>query len=252
MTARIALGVLLSGFFLSLVVGPAKAQDPAKQLDQLTAAVNRLSAQVVTRTDLENAVKDLVTQRDLTAVKADVAAMNRVLAEQDAEIRKLKLDFNRVTDSLHKQIGDQEAILRAISRQDSQGRYVPNMSANMDKSPELRQEMSDVVQRSLLHEGTLRVQNNTSTDQYLRVNSVDWRIPAFSVINIAVPVGTVTTELVGYESPKNWTVAAPSYLQVVDIIPTRPVWHSTGSSVIVGPPMIVRPSRMIEAPIIFE
>ncbi len=47
---------------------------------------------------------------------------------------------------------------------------------------------------------------------------------------IPVPVGTLTTELVGYESPKNWTIGPPNYAQDIRI------WRRVITPVIVEPP----------------
>jgi hypothetical protein len=49
---------------------------------------------------------------------------------------------------------------------------------------------------------------------------------------VDVPVGTLTTELVGYEAAKNWTVGPPNYHQGITI--TR-----TAGPVFVGPPVVV-------------
>jgi hypothetical protein len=69
--------------------------------------------------------------------------------------------------------------------------------------------------------GTVYVSNEMSSEQTLKVNGAYYRIPPHTTnYRIeSVPVGTLTTELVGYESPKNWTIAAPHYQQRIKIAP---------------------------------
>jgi hypothetical protein len=209
-------------FFPAALKAQAPPQDDS--IKALTAAVKQLSAQMVTKKDLAN----LVTKEQLDAA-ADAIATNA------AGIKSLKDELDRVRQYLDTQIAEQRSILDAIHGRDSSGNPYLNLTSIMEKSPEGRRQVAQAVRDSMPQRGTLRVNNQMATGQYLLVNGRQEYIPAFTTTAIDVAVGTVTTELVGYEGPKNWTVGPPNYVQAIDIKP-RPA-----SPVIVGPPAYVSP-----------
>ena len=50
--------------------------------------------------------------------------------------------------------------------------------------------------------------NNMPTVQYVRVNGVGHWIAPGATMNVSVPTGSATTELVGWEAVKNWSERA--------------------------------------------
>ena len=87
-------------------------------------------------------------------------------------------------------------------------RFVPNV-ANMMQSPEYRRDLAQAVREAVPSSGTLHLRNRMASAQHLRVNGVTLDVPAWSVRMFQAPAGTVTTELIGYESPKSLTVGPP-------------------------------------------
>jgi hypothetical protein len=121
--------------------------------------------------------------------------------------------------------------VNSISRPDSQQRRILDLNSSM-ASQEFQRDLSGAVHNSLQREGRLLVSNQMSTTQYLRVNGQMYTIPpGTSNHPIPIPVGTLTTELLG-EAPKNWTIAPPSYEQGIIIAPRQP-------SVVVASPVVV-------------
>jgi len=110
---------------------------------------------------------------------------------------------------------------------------VPAILANMDRSPAFRDQMNRAVHAVMQqHQGKLLIENRTSTGQTIRVLNTGQYVyipPGQISAPISVPVGTVSTELVGQEAPKNWVVGPPNYEQRIVINP-RP------SSVWIGSP----------------
>lgn len=169
-----------------------------------------------------------------------VTSMVSTLAEQNAELRKLRADFDRITDTLDRQLAEQRSRLEQVSERDNQGNYVPSVRGSMAKSPEFREAMVNVVHDSLRKQGTLRIQNQMGVGVQLRVNNEQtyYIAPYSTHADITVPVGTLTTELVGYESPKNWTIGAPNYFQQINVTPSA-------SRVLVAPAPVVLPSAVM-------
>jgi hypothetical protein len=208
---------------------------------------------MVTKDDLS----DFVTKAEL---KSEVQALTDLISEQDAEIQKLRKDYGEYKVLAQQQIAEQGQILDAISRRDSTGSPIPAIRSNMDNSRDFRREMSNAVHRSIRRQGTVTINNGTPSDQYLRVNHTEYRIPASSSRDVKVPVGTVTTELTGWEAPKNWTVGAPHYKQVINIrykptarvVARRPV--VMGPPVIVNSPVIVEPPPLVRviSPVVYD
>ncbi len=114
----------------------------------------------------------------------------------------------------------QGQIAQGISRSDGETLHTMRLLGNMDDSPEFEQEVSEAVHRVLRRRGTLIIENQTEVGHTVRVVNTGRSvyIPRRQVSEpIDVPVGTVTTELMGYEGPRNWNVGPPSYEQRIRI-----------------------------------
>jgi len=221
----------------------------------------------------ESPQKDPVTQEEFNKA---VAGINSAIGELKSEVKKLgsqKYVTQEELDKLKARVSETESMIGAVKKQveelkqilydqrtmlgdlakaapDRSGResYVVNIKGQMPNST-FRRELGDAVNEVMRKQGTLRIQNDMTTAQYLRVNGVEYRIPPSASIAVEVPVGTVTTELAGYEPPKNWSVTPPNYFQQVNIKPQYPVrmlgdlWVAPEPIPIVGP--IVRPLQIV-------
>jgi hypothetical protein len=115
-----------------------------------------------------------------------------------------------------KQLGQ---IGKAVADSGGKELWVPNLRQNMQAAPEFRQDMSQAVHDSLRQNGALRVQNRMNAGQYLTVNGKTEYIPPLATVTFDVPVGSLTTELKGFEAAKNWTIGPPNYTQEIVISP---------------------------------
>lgn len=158
-----------------------------------------------------------------------------VTKSEPARIAKLEKQVQELENELREVRQVQGQVARTI--QDSKGNQlaVPSILANMNRSTEFRAEVERAVHEVMQRWGTLLIENRTSTGQTIRVLPTGQYvyIPPWQTSGpIAVPVGTVSTELIGQEAPKNWVIGPPNYEQRIVINP-RPVW--------IGPPVYVIP-----------
>ena len=215
---------------------------------QVTASVQGLANLIVEhdaelkdlRTDYE-VVKDKLDKEvaDFEKFRTDYEVVKDKLDKEVADFEKFRTDYEVVTDKLHFQVGEQEKILNAIARKDSSGRPILALDAIMNASSEGRREIGRAVHGVLRQQGTLVIRNKMTTGQWISINRRQEFVPALSSRWISVPVGTLTTELVGWESARNWTINPPNYHQEIEIIP-RPT-----APAFVYPPLIVHPPIII-------
>lgn len=189
---------------------PAAGTSVEAELGRLRAELDRLKSLV------DEHAKTLRSQNQ------DISKILDLVEDQNRQLAKVYEEYRRLADRLDAQLKEQRARLEQIAEQDNAGNYVPAIRANMAKSPEFRQAMSAVVHEAMRREGILRVQNQTGVGVSLRVNNdkTYYIAPYSTHPDITVPVGTLTTELVGYEPPKNWTIGAPHYFQQINITPS--------------------------------
>lgn len=246
----VAVAILLAPFE---VVAQTTTDEPStadlqQQLAQLRESIAKTSGVVSEHTDQIEKLTNLI---DSVVSKFD--GQERLLADQSAQIETLKTDMEAVTTNLRKQIGDQEAILSQISKPGSDGRHVLALRSIMQDSPEFTDEVRQVVNDSIAKIGTLEVHNLMEVGKYFKVNGVESYIPARSNKSFTVPVGTLTTELVGDEPLRSCTVGPPNYTQRVEISPKRvertverPISEfSTIERVYVDPPYYVSPPIVV-------
>lgn len=213
---RIKLWGCLAMIGAAAAVGPAWAQAPGAQPG---------SAEDQTRNQKQDARLAALEQR-LANIEGDLAMVIRNQTELTGNQRALQ----QIASEL-------DASLRQLVERGASGNPYVNLRANMQE-PEFRTQFRGAVHESIDRSGTLQVENQLGTQQHLQVNGQSYYLAPFETRNITVPVGTVMTELVGYEAPKHLTVSAPTYFQRLLIRPT------------VSPPHIVR--RPIQQPDIIE
>jgi len=140
--------------------------------------------------------------------------------DQDQRIAKLEADLAQLKQLYYDTYVKLEETVNATTTRDPAGKPILNLRG-LVSSREGREELASALEAPgvLRDRGTLLVENRMPTRQTLKVNARYYDVNADSTLSIDVPVGTVTTQLVGYEAPKNWTVCAPSYEQRVIIGP---------------------------------
>jgi hypothetical protein len=248
MSARIArLCCLLSVLFLFAAFGQAQeapapeaaggaeapegveASGSATQsdLERLESQVGSLSQEVKTLKEiLEVALEPSTSRPPLVPVKSPEEisdpATRDYLETTRQRINEMSERLTGLEDRVHELDGVQGQIAGVIAEPDGQELRVPNILGNMEKSPQFREQVSEAVHDVLAQEGTLTIENQTDVWQKLRVANTgrSYDIPPRTALApITVPVGTISTELVNYEAPRNWTVGPPNYEQRIVIKP---------------------------------
>ncbi len=239
----------------------ASAQTPAgvpttaelqQQLAELRQSIARTNGTVSEHGSQIETLSNLVG-----SVVSKLDKVENTLADQSGQIETLKADMDTVTTNLRTQIGDQEMILNQISKRGPDGSHVLALSSNMDRNPEFKDEVRQVVNSSISTTGTLEVRNLMLAGKHLKVNGQEWYIPAGETRTITVPVGTLTTELVGEEPQRTSTIGPPRYTQRLEISPRRVEYTvqrpasevSTVERVYVDSPYYVSYPRYVNYPI---
>jgi Ni,Fe-hydrogenase III component G len=224
MSVRIAgICTFCAALLLFAVVAQAQTEEDQAQTEETQTAkleqrLNALEERIEgleqrLTTTIQNAIKEALEQLGAAADSASPPAGLESSAEP------AESDFAALWEYVYDHDQKLGYIVKQIVDEDGRDMIVLNVRGQMDSSPTFRQDMSDAVHASLHRQGVLVIENRMGTGQYLLVNRKREYIPA-GTTRIPVPVGTVTTELEGYESPKNWTIGAPNYEQKIVIAPS--------------------------------
>jgi hypothetical protein len=232
-------------------VSPDMSQAIARAIEDLKTSVNQRLDQVqenmVTRQQLNEAIQVEMTaamsrfatkaemaeyapRTEIDELKKQLATLQESFDDQAVQLNQFRQQMGEQVTTLNDQATQIQQVVNAISRTDSQQRPILDLNSSM-QSQEFQQDLSGAVHNSLQRQGELEINNQMTTVQYLRVNGQMYSIPPFTNSKITVPVGTLTTELLG-ESAKNWSIAPPSYRQGIIIAPRQ-------SSVVVASPVVV-------------
>jgi TolA-binding protein len=188
-----ARNLLLLALTLFTAATVAHAQEPSAPAD----ADGDGSAEVKLQL-LEERVQQL--EKEMLEMRTSMLAMQNQLEQKDNEIAE---------------------ILNFLTERDNEDQPILALRSIMKKSGEFRKEMAEAVNESIQRQGKLTVENQTAGVQFVAVNGRSERIEALETRVFTVPVGTLTTELIGQEGPKNWTITAPNYEQSIVIRPLR-------------------------------
>ena len=215
-------------------------------------------------------------KNQVAAPQTEMTAVEPMPAEpDDLEARVAQLEGS--VDDLGKIAFDQNAKLGAIAKKVTQSdgdTWVPNINRAWENE-QFRQDMSRAVHGSMDRQGTVWIHNKSAVGHTLLVNNShyvyvgpgqDHRVEGLSV-------GTISTELVGYERPRNWSLGPPDYEQHINIVPNsptrvvaeRPVSESAtlrtvyspysppvySTPVFVAPPVVVGPPVVVDPPIVW-
>lgn len=112
-----------------------------------------------------------------------------------------------------------ETVVADISMSGGSGRSIPDVRAIME-DPAGREALDQAVHGVMQRSGTLVVENRMDSSYRLLLNNQTYiDIGPRETKRIPVGLGTITTELVGFESPKNWSMGPPNYEQSIVIGP---------------------------------
>ena len=247
MSARItSVCCLLSALFLFPTFGqaqdapeaPAEAEPEApaepgasdlatqRDLERLESQVGSLSQEVKTLREIVEAALQPATSPPLVPVKPPEDISDPATRDYREPTGQSINELWERLGALEDRVGEldvvQGQIAGVIAEPDGQTLRVPNILGTMQKSSQFRAQVSEAVHDVLAQQGTLTIENQTSIWQKVRVvnSGQSYDVPPNGRSDpIAVPVGTVTTELVNYEGPRNWTVGPPNYEQRIVIKP---------------------------------
>lgn len=206
---------------------------------ELGKRVDALEAKMLTKEDLESFKSQLLaavgaagapaqpTEAPTAPAEAAPAAkreMAPIPAAKPGDVTRM--EFDAMKDVVLQNRTILEQIAQNVSNRDGQSSYVPSIRAAMDSSEQFRKGMKEVVRMSMDQQGTLVIRNKSASGKYLRVRATGKDttvyVPASTEVRVPVAVGTVSTELVGHEAPKNWMLGPPNNTQEIDILPAPP------------------------------
>ncbi len=220
--------VLVLVLVTPLVAAAQEKVARTKTLEELTQDVQLLQSQL--KGTAENLTK--LTEQvgsNTQAIGENKTELSRVKDIINEEIKKQQELLGRIealTNLQQEQYTQQQQILDSIAGKDREGNDVLRLSATMARSEEFREDLRKAVHESIQQNGEVVVHNRMSSFQWIKVNQTDYGIPAGEILTLKVPVGTVTAQLPG-QRLTNWTVAAPSYQQKIDIVPEQPAAVTT-------------------------
>lgn len=195
-------------------------------LERLESQVGSLSQEVKTLREIVEAALQPATSPPLVPVKAPENISDPATHDYLETTRQSVNGLWERLGALEDRVGEMDAvqgqIAGVIAEPDGQTLRVPNILGTMQKSSQFRAQVSEAVHEVLAQQGTLTIENQTNVWHQVRVvnNGRSYDVPPNGRSDpITVPVGTVTTELVNYEAPRNWTVGPPNYEQRVVIKP---------------------------------
>ena len=206
------------------VPGIVWAQTAAKTPEELTKDVLDLQQKLTTASANLTKLAEQVAKNTEAAIR-NSQGIERLTTVINEELRKQQEILERIdqlTQQQQDQLTRQQAILDTISQKDSAGRDMLRLSANMEQSEEFRDDVRKAVHQSLDTHGELTIRNRMANHQQIVVNQKEYGLGADEILTLRVPVGTVTAQLPG-QSLTNWTIAAPTYSQQIEIVPeTKP------------------------------
>lgn len=236
-----ALGVL--AFLLVSYPACLKAQEPptAKSDKDLAAAVSQLTQQVgQISTQMQQLQKELVdlkgarptqalpvrgeetaaatpqgegpvTRAEFETLQTKVQTHTDLIDSIDDKLVGMAQDAREFVAQAQEQNVLQEKMLAAISTTGAGGNPIPNLRAVMSDARG-REALEEAVHQVLRRTGVVTVENQMGQSYTMRINDRTHVIAAGGTTKIEdVPVGNVTSELVGYEQPKTLALAPPTY-----------------------------------------
>ena len=240
MSARITrLCFLLTPLFLFPAYGQAQEAPEAapaagasglatqSDLQRLESQVGSLSEEVQTLRQILERAAEPSTSPPLVPVQPPTDISDPATRDYLETTRQSVNGLWERVQALEDRVGELDAvqgqIAGVIAEPDGQTLRVPNLLGNMQKSPQFRAQVSEAVHDVLAQQGILTIENQTNVWHRVRVvnSGRTYEVPPHARSEpIAVPVGTVTTELLDYEGPRNWSVGPPNYEQRIVIKPT--------------------------------
>ena len=171
--------------------------------------------------ELQDLKKEVASMREEIAAVATVEDISSALAGLE----------DRLTEQIAARMSGVDNRVRELTVKTEQlsNSDALRLDANM-QDDEFRQTMQKAVNDSIRDTGDVIIRNKMATQQQIQVNMKDYVVDAGGSLTLNVPVGTLTAKLPGQQLT-TWTITAPKYEQVIDIVPTnetvtayRPGW----------------------------
>ena len=209
-------------FFLAFFVARSQGADAPGQSDRIAALEKRVSELQKNVDRLTNTVEVLTGVTEKAATAEELRALQDKVDTLSELVKKVNVKQEEGIAKLRQGLREVEGIVSSISEDDGSGNQILALNNTM-KTTRGREEVTEVVHQAMKHHGTLRIRNTMAFEQRVAVNRREYRIrPGDILVLSGVPVGTIALELVGWEPPRNWTIAPPNYEESIDIVPRSP------------------------------
>ncbi|MHB9077021.1 MAG: hypothetical protein ACYC3X_05950 [Pirellulaceae bacterium] len=205
-----------------LVPGMLLAQTTAKTPEQLTKDVQDLQQNLTAAIANLTKVAEQVA-KNTAAITTNAQGIERLTTIMNDELRKQQEILTRLDEltlQQQDQLARQQVILDTIAEQDSSGRDILRLSANMEQSEEFRDDVRKAVQQAMDAHGEVTIHNRMGSRQQIVVNHKEYGLGADEILTLKVPTGIVTAQLPG-QPLTDWTLGAPNYSQKIEIVPEK-------------------------------
>ena len=177
---------------------------------------------------LSDQIEKMREEMEALPSKAELGDLEKRVEKNEKDIARLKKDMYKPLgriDGLNTLVNQQDDAIRKIvekiGKPTSAGDWIPDLS-RIGNSPEGRNDLLRAMQGAMPRYGELVVENRMGRDYDILVNGRAYHVRAYETTRpIPVRVGTVTTELAGYELSKNWVITAPNWRETIIIGPSK-------------------------------
>lgn len=192
---------------------------------------------------------DRITRAEFQALQDQVKANTDLIDSVDDRLASMREDNKELLAQVFEQNNQQSELLAAISTQGAAGNPIPNLRAIMNDS-QGRQTLEGAVHEVMRRQGTVTIENRMPQGYSITLNRQPHYVASGEIKTFSgVPVGNVTTELVGYEEPKHWALTPPAYDLKIVIAPrqsqvVRRVASPVGTVYQVADPVVYTPVQV--------
>ncbi len=187
------------------------ANPPAGKNSLTKEDLKDILKEMVTHRDLDEAAKGWASKTDFDDLRKKVAAVENGPSSSEAQ-QKTLAEFEKRVKTLEDRTYEQASLTKEVVNWVRDVGNVATLQAYGSKD-------SDTPASNVQRSGRLKIVNRMNSDQRVVVNGTDLiTVLANETRSLPVPVGTVTTQISG-EGPISWFIGPQNYTQEIIIAP---------------------------------